>query len=130
MPFSEVRSSKLFDSPAPLSMATMTQSVQLMHISGQVPQDATGKTIGPGNIEEQTIQVIENIKTLVSEGGGSLSDICKITIFLTSRDHLPTVMDVRRRYFARPYPATSAVIVVGLANPEWMIEVEALAALK
>ena len=130
MPFTEVRSSKLFDSPAPFSMATITNSARLMNISGQVAQDATGKTVGLGDIEKQTVQVIENIKTLVSEQGGSLSDICKITIFMTSRDHLPAVMDVRRRYFARPYPATSAVVVVGLANPEWMIEIEALAALK
>ena len=130
MPFTEVRSAKLFDSPAPFSMATMTQLARLMHISGQVAQDAAGKTVGVGDIEKQTIQVIENIKTLVSEQGGSLSDICKITIFLTSRDHLPKVMEVRRRYFVKPYPATSAVIVVGLANPEWMIEIEALAALK
>ncbi len=130
MPFTEIRSSKIFDSPAPFSMATMTQSARLMHISGQVAQDVTGKTVGPGDIEKQTIQVLENTKTLVSEQGGSLSDICKITIFLISRDHLPTVMDVRRRYFTRPYPATSAVIVVGLANSEFMIEIEALAALK
>ena len=130
MPFSEVRSSKLFNSPAPFSMATVTQSARLMHISGQVAQDAAGKTVGPGDIEKQTVKVIENIKTLVTEQGGSLNDICKITIFLISRDHLPVVMDVRRKYFQRPYPATSAVIVVGLANPEWMIEIDALAALK
>ena len=130
MPFTEIRSPKIFDSPAPFSMATVTQSTRLMHISGQVAQDVTGKTVGANNIEKQTVQVIENIKTLVDEQGGSLSDICKITIFLTSRDHLATVMDVRRRYFTKPYPATSAVIVVGLANPEWMIEIEALAALK
>jgi 2-iminobutanoate/2-iminopropanoate deaminase len=130
MPFTEVRSSKLFASPAPFSMATITDTARLMHISGQVAQDATGRTVGPGDIEKQTVQVIENIKTLVSEQGGALSDICKITIFMISRDHLPTVMDVRRRYFTRPYPATSAVVVAGLANPEWMIEIEALAALK
>ena len=130
MPFTEVRSSKLFASPAPLSMATRTEAARLLHISGQVAQDVTGKTVGPGDIEKQTIQVIENIKTLVIEQGGSLSDICKLTIFLTSRDHLATVMDVRRRYFTPPFPATTAVIVVGLANAEWMIEIEALAALK
>ena len=108
MPFAEVRSREIFPSPAPLSMAT----------------------VGPGDIEKQTSQVIEHINTLVNEQGGTLADICKITIFLTSRDHLPTVMEVRRRYFKQPYPATSAVIVAGLANAEWMIEIEALAALK
>ena len=48
---------------------------------------------------------------------------------LTSRDHLPTVMEVRRRYFKEPYPATTAGVVAGLANPEWLIEIEATAVL-
>jgi 2-iminobutanoate/2-iminopropanoate deaminase len=129
MPYSEVRSEHLFASPAPLSMATLTRTPTLLHISGQVAQDASGKTVGLGHIEKQTVQVLENIKTLVEGQGGTLADICKITIFLTSRDHLPTVMEVRRRYLRPPYPATSAVIVAGLVNPEWMIEIEALAAL-
>jgi enamine deaminase RidA (YjgF/YER057c/UK114 family) len=111
-------------------MATITQSERLLHISGQVSQDVNGDTVGLGDIEKQTAQVIENINTLVNEQGGTLADICKVTIFLTSRDHLPTVMEVRRRYFKKPYPATSAIIVAGLANAEWMIEIEALAALK
>ena len=130
MPFTEVRSSQIFSSPAPFSMATITQSARLLHISGQVSQDVDGNTVGPGDVEKQTAQVIEHINTLVTEQGGTLADICKVTIFLTSRDHLPKVMEVRRRYFKKPYPATSAVIVAGLANAEWMIEIEALAALK
>lgn len=129
MPFSEVRSSKIFASPAPFSMATLTQSSKLMHISGQVAQNITGKTVGLGDIEKQTVQVLDNIVTLLKEQNGALTDVCKITIFLTSRDHLATVMEVRRRYFKPPYPATSAVIVAGLANAEWMIEIEATAAL-
>ena len=130
MPFDEVSSVNLFASAAPFSMATLTESSRLLHISGQVAQDASGKTVGLGDIERQTTQVIENIRTLVAEKGGDLSDICKVTIFLTSRDHLPTVMDVRRRHFKRPFPATSAVIVAGLANAEWLIEIEATAALR
>jgi enamine deaminase RidA (YjgF/YER057c/UK114 family) len=54
MPFTEVRSSKLFRSPAPFSMATITDSARLMHISGQVAQDASGKTVGIGDIEKQS----------------------------------------------------------------------------
>jgi 2-iminobutanoate/2-iminopropanoate deaminase len=129
VPFKEVKSPKLFASPAPFSMATLTGTSKLLHISGQVSQGSDGRTIGPGDIEKQTIRVIENIQILVTEQGGSLSDICKITIFLTSRDHLPVVMEVRKRMFKPPFPATSAVIVSGLANAEWMIEIEAIAAL-
>jgi 2-iminobutanoate/2-iminopropanoate deaminase len=129
MPFSEVRSPKIAASPAPFSAATLTTSAKLLHISGQVAQDSTGKNVALGDIEKQTVQVIENIKALLEAQGGALKDLCKITIFLTSREHLPTVMDVRRRYFERPYPATSAVIVAGLAQADWMIEIEGLAAL-
>lgn len=110
-------------------MATLTNSSRMLHISGQVPQDISGKTVSPGNIEAQTVQVIENIKALLSTQSASLADLCKITIFLTSRDHLPTVMEVRKRLFSKPYPATSAIIVSGLANAEWMIEIEGMAAL-
>ena len=130
MPFTEVRSPKIAQSPAPISMATRTHTAKLLHISGQVSQDASGATVGINDIEKQTQQVIENIKALVECEGGALSDLCKITIFLTSREHLKTVMDVRRQYFTAPYPATSAVIVAGLANPDWMIEIEALSALE
>jgi 2-iminobutanoate/2-iminopropanoate deaminase len=129
MPFSEVKSPKIFSSPAPFSPATLTNAVKLLHISGQVSQGPDGKTVAPGDIESQTVKVIQNIETLVEAEGGSLSDICKVTIFLTSRDHLAKVMEVRKRMFKAPYPATSAIIVSGLANAEWMIEIEALAAL-
>lgn len=129
MPFKAVKSQKIFASPAPFSQATLTNSAKFLHISGQVAQGLDGKTTGVGDIEKQTVDVITNIQTLVTEQGGSLSDICKITIFLTSRDHLPKVMEVRRRFFKEPFPATSAVIVAGLANAEWMIEIEAVAAL-
>ncbi len=50
-------------------------------------------------------------------------------VYLTSRERLPTVMEVRRRYFKEPYPAVAAVIVAGLANPEWMVEIEGTAVL-
>lgn len=130
MPFKAVSSDSVFRSPAPYSLATLTEGARILHVSGQIAQDATGKTIGPNDIVAQTEKVIDNIAALVAAEGGSLADVCKVVIFLTSRDHLPAVMDVRRRRFKEPFPATSAVIVAGLANPEWMIEIEATAVLK
>jgi 2-iminobutanoate/2-iminopropanoate deaminase len=127
MPFEEVRSPKVHLSSAPYSLATRTSSPQLLHISGQVPHDSEGKLVGQGDVERQTIQVIENIKALVEAQGGSLGDVCRVGIFLTSREHLPAVMAVRKKYFQAPYPATSAIIVAGLAHPDWLIEIEATA---
>jgi enamine deaminase RidA (YjgF/YER057c/UK114 family) len=129
MPFTEVRSPHIAASPAPYSPATLTTATRLLHISGQVPVDGTGKTVAPGDITGQTEQVIRNIQHLLAEQNASLANLCKLTIFLTSRDHYPAVSEIRRRLFPTPYPATSAVIVAGLANPEWLIEIEGLAAL-
>lgn len=53
----------------------------------------------------------------------------RVFMYLTSRDHLPAVMDGRRRCFDLPHPATTAVVVAGLANPEWLVEIEATAVL-
>lgn len=129
MAHEEIRSPKVFKSTAPFSLATRTTGSKLLHISGQVAQGLDGQTVGKGDIEKQTVQVLENLKALVEEAGGTLADVSRIVVYLTSREHLPTVMEVRRRYFKEPYPATTAVVVVGLANPEWMIEIEATAVL-
>ncbi|MGV6874474.1 RidA family protein [Pseudochelatococcus sp. B33] len=129
MPFEAFSADKIFPSPAPMSPATMTRSANILHISGQVSQDVSGKTIGIDDVAAQTNQVIDNIEALLAEKGGTLDDICKVTIFLTSREHLAAVMDVRRRRFTAPYPAASAIVVAALANPEWLVEIEAMAAL-
>jgi 2-iminobutanoate/2-iminopropanoate deaminase len=125
----EIRSPKVFKSTAPFSLATRTTGSALVHVSGQVAQGLDGQTVGKGDIEKQTGQVLENMKALVEAAGGTLADVARIVVYLTSRDHLPTVMEVRRRYFREPYPATTAVVVAGLANPEWLVEIEATAVL-
>jgi enamine deaminase RidA (YjgF/YER057c/UK114 family) len=129
MPFIEVRPDEICRPTAPLSVATVTGTPRLLHISGQVSQDQSGATVGIGDVVTQTRQVLQNLTTIVEAEGGSLRDICKLSIFLTSRDHLRAVMDVRRQVLQPPYPATTAVIVAGLANADWLVEIEATAAL-
>jgi enamine deaminase RidA (YjgF/YER057c/UK114 family) len=129
MAHEEIRSPKVFKSTAPMSPATRATGRTLVHISGQVAQGVDGQTVGRGDIERQTIQVLDNMKALVEQAGGTLADVARLVVYLTSRDQLPSVMDVRRRYFREPFPATTAVVVSGLANPEWLVEIEATAVL-
>ena len=129
MAHQEIRSPKVFKSRAPFSLATVTTGNRLVHISGQVAQGLDGQTAGKGDIEKQTVQVLENMKALVEQAGCTLAEIARIVVYLTAREHLPIVMEVRRRYFKEPYPATTAVIVAGLANAEWLVEIEATAVL-
>lgn len=129
MAHEEIRSKAVFKSPAPFSQATISRGDRIVHISGQVAQTADGKNVGQGDVERQTVQVLENMKALVTAAGGSMADVARIVIYLLDRRHLPAVMEVRRRYFAEPYPAATAVVVSGLANPDWMVEIEATAVL-
>jgi 2-iminobutanoate/2-iminopropanoate deaminase len=129
VPYAAVTSEAVFDTPAPMSQATLTQGTRLLHISGQTPQDARGETVHAGDIEGQTARALENIKALVEKAGGSLADVCRIVVYITRREHLKSVMEVRRRVLPEPYPATTAVVVAGLANPDWLVEIEATAVL-
>ena len=129
MPFRTVTAPEIFSSPAPMSPATLTGGATIVHISGQVPQDASGTNIGKGDVAAQTEKVIDNIEAIVVAQGGTLADVCKVTVFLTSRDDLPAVMEVRRKRFSEPFPAATALIVAGLANADWLVEIEAVAVL-
>jgi 2-iminobutanoate/2-iminopropanoate deaminase len=56
-----------------------------------------------------------------------MADVCRMVIFVTDRAFLPRVMEARKRYFVAPYPANTALVVNGLANPDWLVEIEATA---
>jgi enamine deaminase RidA (YjgF/YER057c/UK114 family) len=115
MAHEEIRPERMSKAPhAPFSLATRTRGSTVLHLSGQVAQGPDGATVGRGDIERQTIQVLENIWALVEAAGGTLADVARIVVYLTSRDHLPAVLDVRRRYFREPYPAST-----GLSSRDW-----------
>ena len=124
-----IQPSGLFKIPAPTSAATVTSGTRLLHISGQVAMDEQGKLVGRGDIRDQTTQALRNFEVLVREAGGEMGDVCRITVYLLRREDLPTVMEVRREFFKDPYPATTAVVVSGLANPDWLVEIEGTAVL-
>jgi len=99
-----------------------------LHIAGQVPLDRTGTTVGAGDFRAQTQRVFENLKTAVEAGGGRLDDIVKITTYLVDMSQLPTFLEVRAEYLAAQPPASTVVEVRRLSRPEFLVEVEAIAA--
>lgn len=96
-------------------------------ISGQVAQDKAGNTVAAGDFAGQAAQVFENLKNIIEELGGAMSDIAKITVFLTDPRNIDGFRTVRNRFMGEPFPASTLLIIDGLAKPEWLIEVEATA---
>jgi enamine deaminase RidA (YjgF/YER057c/UK114 family) len=100
-----------------------------LYIAGQVAQDIDGNLVGKGDFESQVRQVYVNLKNIMEEAGGSLNNIVKMTTFLTHYNYIETYRNVRNEYFSEPCPPNTLLIIESLALPDFMIEVEAIAAL-
>jgi 2-iminobutanoate/2-iminopropanoate deaminase len=99
---------------------------RLVVCSGQLgvgPDDSL-----PATVEGQTERCFENIKAILGEAGLSLAHIVRINAFVTAREHMRAYMSVRDRYVGDPPPASTLVIVSGFTRPEFLVEVEATAA--
>ena len=86
----------------------------------------TGALAGSG-IQEQTKQVMENIKLLLEAAGSSMEKIIKCLVFITDMKDFQAMNDVYKSYFEKDPPARSCVEVAALANPELIVEIEAIA---
>jgi reactive intermediate/imine deaminase len=101
---------------------------RMLVISGQVPLDDQGRLIGPGDPPAQIRQVFRNLTAALAAAGASLDQVVKLTVFLTDLADLEAFRRIRDEYIPvdRP-PASSLVQVAGLVNPEFRVEIEALA---
>jgi len=96
-------------------------------VSGMTARRADGKIAGIGDVEEQTRQVCENIKSALEAAGGSMDDVCRVDVYLRNIGDRERVNKVRRQYFTSPPPASTLVEVSKLASPEFLVEISAIA---
>lgn len=99
---------------------------RLLVCSGQLgiaPDDRV-----PQTVEEQTHLCFQNIGAVLAEAGLGFSNIVRINAFVVSREHLNGYMTVRDQYIGDPPPASTLMIVSGFSRPEFLVEVEVLAA--
>jgi enamine deaminase RidA (YjgF/YER057c/UK114 family) len=82
----------------------------------------------PATIEEQTHLCFKNIGAVLTEAGFAFADVVRINSFVVSRDHLKGYMGVRDLYIGDPAPASTLMIVSGFSRPEFLVEVEIIAA--
>lgn len=117
----------------PSANATFSPGVEVhslarwLSISGQVPRDANGNV--PDGIEAQAELVWTNLAAVLSAGGMTVKDLVEVTIYLINRDDGPIFDRVRRKWLEGHKPASTKVIVVGLADARMLCEVQATAAI-
>jgi reactive intermediate/imine deaminase len=114
----------------PFGYAHAIQIDNTIYISGQIPLDQEMHVVGKNDIAVQTERVYENLKKVIEEAGGSMSNIVMLNIYCTDLEgYDKKTRHLRKKYFGDYYPATTAIEVKRLYRPDFMIEVEAIAVL-
>jgi 2-iminobutanoate/2-iminopropanoate deaminase len=107
----------------------VTRVGNTLYISGQLGLDADGNLVGQGDAAAQAEQCYKNIQAIVRHFGGTMDDVVKITQYITDLAYRPLVARPRDTYLGTPGPASTLVVVKGLAAPDYLVEIEALAIL-
>ena len=124
----EVRTSKLIDPGGHFSQAVAIQAKGVMvFVSGMTARRPDGKIAGIGDIEAQTRQACENLKSAIEAAGGTMDDVCRVEVYLRNIGDTERVNKVRREFFAAPAPASMVVEVSKLASPEFLVAISAIA---
>jgi 2-iminobutanoate/2-iminopropanoate deaminase len=117
---------------APAAIGPYSQAIRTgdtLYTSGQVPTDPSTGSFVAGGIKEQTTQVCENLKAILTEAGLTLAQVVKTTVFLQDMGDFAAMNEVYATYFAAEGaipPARSTVQVAALPRNA-MVEIEVIA---
>ena len=118
------------NAPAPFSRYSQAviapQGYRWLHVSGQVGCDKNGKAVA--GFEAQADLAWNNVINIVKASGFAVEDIVKVTVLLTRQSDVVASRGARDRALGSVEAASTLMIVAGLASPDWLIEVEAIAA--
>ncbi len=104
-----------------------TSDATWIYVSGQIALDAGGTLVGIGDLRAQTTQVFESLQAILAANGATFADVVKLTTFVTTLEDLSGMREVRSRYLAGDYPASTAVQIAALVDPDALIEVDLVA---
>jgi enamine deaminase RidA (YjgF/YER057c/UK114 family) len=118
--------------PPAYSQIVEVSAGRIVFIAGQTALDADGKLVGKDDFAAQAEQVFCNLGIALQAAGCSAARLVKLTVFLTDMANLATYREARNRFFALvtppAAPAVTLVEVSKLYGPDFMIEIEAIAA--
>jgi enamine deaminase RidA (YjgF/YER057c/UK114 family) len=86
-----------------------------------------GSVVGKDDPEAQARQIWHNLEAAVKSVGGTLNDIVKTTTYVTSLNYAAAIRKVREERFPSHPPTSTLLVVAGLASPDYMMEIEAIA---
>lgn len=103
--------------------------VRTVYVGGQNAVDSEGNLVGPGDLKAQSVRALRNVEAVVSAAGGRLDDVVKWNVFIVEGQPIPPGFEAFREVWpvdAEP-PVVTVAIVAGLGNPDYLVEIEAIA---
>lgn len=122
---------EIFTNKAPAAIGPYSQAIiagDFLYASGAIPLDPETGDVVDG-IEQQTAQVMDNLKVILEEAEANFSNVVKFTIYLQSMEDFATVNDIYGTYLEKPYPARATIEVSRLPK-DVLVEIDAVAYLK
>lgn len=119
----------LHRNPAYSQVVVIKGKVHTVYVGGQNAIDAFGNIVGKGDIGQQTEWALRNVEIALSAAGARLENVVKWTVYVVQGQPLQRGFEVYQRVWGnRPNPPIVTVLIVaGLANPEFLVEIEAVA---
>jgi enamine deaminase RidA (YjgF/YER057c/UK114 family) len=114
-------------------VVVVTEPRKLVYISGQLAWDAKGEIMGKGDFRVQVTKALENLKIALTAAGATMEDLIKVNYYVVDLkpDQVRIIREVRGNYFSAEHPPASTLVgVTALVREDFMIEIEAVAAVK
>jgi enamine deaminase RidA (YjgF/YER057c/UK114 family) len=100
-----------------------------VYVSGQLARDPQGTVVSPGDVIGQFRQVWSNLVVALNTAGCTPRDLVKTTTYVVGAENIAAIRRVRRELLPKKPPASTMVVVAGLADPQLLVEVDAIAVL-
>jgi enamine deaminase RidA (YjgF/YER057c/UK114 family) len=116
------------------SHVTRVKASEYIFIAGQVSADKDGKLVGPDDFDAQCVQTFANIETALKSAGAGWGNVVQFNTLLVHSQDIPKFMKYRLREFPKMfaggvYPPNTLLMIDRLVKEEFLIEVQATAAL-
>ncbi|MBM3484557.1 MAG: RidA family protein [Alphaproteobacteria bacterium] len=106
-----------------------TKGAGLIYTAGQVAWNEKGELVGIGDVRAQTRQVLSNIRSILAEGGATMDDVLKCNVYLADIRYFQQMNEEFAKAFPNNPPARTTV-QAPMAEPEMLVEIEAIAAVE
>jgi enamine deaminase RidA (YjgF/YER057c/UK114 family) len=108
---------------------SVSGNYKTIYIGGQNAIDQNGNLIGKNSLKDQTEQVLINIEKILDHANAKIENIIKFNIHILAGQNPVEGFQVfqKRWKMAKDLPIVTVIFVAGLGNPDWLVEIEAIA---